>query len=154
MARVSLPIRDYFWVFIGLLSLISLADFVDHLTRSNTSVFRDQWLDWLGFTVASTAMVLLVVLLGHLLGPRQGFSRFGLDLIAAALAPLVHVTLSGPLADHLFWTGQMSFSSISWTLLLPFSVVYGVARGATWISRWFWQRLPTRVSGTPATTRT
>jgi hypothetical protein len=127
-SRVRAPV----WCFLAILWVVSAFDYADHVTRPEPD-FRDHWLGWLAFTVASTLGISAVILGGHLVGPRLGWRRLVIDASAVALAPAVHVWATGPLANRVFYPwSDLHFSSpwgLSAALLAAYVVVRGVCLG-------------------------
>lgn len=129
LKRIFSSVRVYFLVFLGVTFVVSALDYVDHLTRSNTSDFRDAWLGWLGFTLGSTVCMWAVLLCGHLIGPRRGAARLAIDVVACMVVLPIHVYVSGPVLDRLFWDGGLHFDRFDVALLIPFAAMYLVVRG-------------------------
>jgi hypothetical protein len=127
--RLIMSVRVYFWVFFAVIWAVSTLDFFDHVTRENTSDFRDAWPAWLGFTVGSTLCITLLLLAGHLLGPRRGHVRLVIDLLVCMAAFPFHVYFTGPIMDRVFWDGGLVFDGFSPVLLLPAAMLYLVVRG-------------------------
>lgn len=139
--RLIARVRGYFWVFLGSLWLISVLDFVDHVTRTNTSDFRDAWLAWLGFTLGSIGCITLLLLAGHLIGARRGLWRLLIDLAVCMASLPVHVCLTGPIMDRVFWDGGLIFDGFNPALLVPIAALYLVVRGVFQIGVVAWSRV-------------
>lgn len=127
LSRIRVPV----WFFLAILWVVSAFDYADHITRPEP-YFRDHWLGWLAFTVASTAAICAVILGGHLLGPRLGWRRFAIDAAAVALAPAVHVWATGPLANRVFYPQSDLHFSSPWGLSAVLVAGYVVTRGVGW----------------------
>ncbi|CAN0582670.1 unnamed protein product, partial [Laminaria digitata] len=114
----------YFWVFLAVLWVVSTLDFCEHVTRENTSDFRDAWPAWLGFTVGSTLCMTLLLVAGHLIGPRRGGVRLMIDVLVCMAALPMHVYVTGPMMDRMFWDCGLRFDRFSPVLLVPVAVLY------------------------------
>ncbi|MEM9066497.1 MAG: hypothetical protein AAGB51_13515 [Planctomycetota bacterium] len=144
MHKAIRTVRAYFWVFVVCILIGTAIEYAGYVGSETTSVYRDNWLAWLGYTLAGMGAVVVLLFGAHLIGPRTGPVRFGIDLAAAAASVPTHLVLTGPVADRVFWDGTVEFEPVSLIMLLPLAVVYLLSRGATWAASAGWQRLGAR----------
>ena len=92
----------WFWFYLTVV-LISIVDFIEHITRTD-SHFLTIWFSWLLFTVASTLAVCLIIYFSYILF-RKLFrvGHFIFQPISIILGLLTHIYLSGPLFDRLIF---------------------------------------------------
>jgi hypothetical protein len=84
--------------------VVSVIDFIDHVTRTESSYFRDNWSKWFLFTFASTitlctSIYFINIVIKRLIKTENILSQSG----AIAVAILIHTYLSGPVYDRLIF---------------------------------------------------
>ena len=100
-----------YWVWFYLtVGIISVVDFADHVTRTDSSYFRDNLLAWFLFTLTCTLTVCLsVYLINNWTKKLFKADNLIFQSIALVLAMLIHIYLSGPIYDRLIF-GQVTLN--------------------------------------------
>ena len=95
--------KSYWFWFYVLVTLISVADFIDHVTRTYSD-FRDMWFRWLLFTIACSLAVCLTIYFTNTLAKKL-FRTANLisQSVSIILGLLTHIYLSGPILDMLIF---------------------------------------------------
>lgn len=93
---------SYWSLYYITICLISLIDFIEHLSRE-TSLFRDIWVNWLLFTTISTVTVCLSIFLLNKITEKTAKSEHVLLQSVCILAGgMIHIYITGPIYDLLF----------------------------------------------------
>jgi hypothetical protein len=96
-------LKSYWFWFYLTITIISVIDFIDHVTRTYSD-FRDIWFGWLLFTIASTLTVCLSIYLINTLTIKLFRTEtIVLQSISIVAGGFIHIYLSGPILDRLIF---------------------------------------------------
>lgn len=114
--------RSHWLWFAILLTAVSIADYIDHITRP-ASEFAERWPQWLAFSGASHLTFLAVAFGSAALLRRVAVPAVLADCLGVAAAVVVHLTLSGPLWGRVFWPqARLEFAG----LMVPVAAAVGL----------------------------
>jgi hypothetical protein len=101
--------RSYWFWFYVTVSLVSIIDFIDHISRTD-SHFRDIWFEWLLFTISCTLTICFTIYSTSIMTKKlfRADNLFS-QSISIILGLLTHIYLSGPLFDRLIF-GQVTLN--------------------------------------------
>ena len=111
-----------------LLGIASAFDYWDHVSRPGQA-FAEAPIAWFGFTLASTATLLLAAFSTARLLGRTRVPQLVADTVGVAFAIAFHLLVAGPLWDRLFWTGKLYFDALALPVVAG-TALYLLFRGA------------------------
>ncbi|MHC5004314.1 MAG: hypothetical protein ACYTJ0_14460 [Planctomycetota bacterium] len=93
----------YLLTFLLLLCGYSTWDWYEHVSRPD-STFAEHPVAWGAFTAGSIAVIVAIVVIGHVVVRRwRGSAGFAVHAGLVAIAFVTHVLATGPLLDALLW---------------------------------------------------
>ena len=125
------------------MGVVSAFDYWDHISRPGDS-FGEAPVAWLAFTLAATVTLWIASIVSAKLLGRTGIPQLVADTLGMGLAIALHLLVTGPLWDRVFWTGQLYFDAVVMPVLVA-CALYLLFRGAfAGVSRWFVARAASR----------
>lgn len=124
--------RSHWLWLVVLLTAVTAADYLDHVNRPGAP-FNLQPMAWFAFTAASHVTLLCAAFgFAHLLR-KLPISPLAADTFGLAGAVGLHVMVSGPLWNAVFWPeSQMTFDN-PWLPMSGAAVAYVIYRGIFWL---------------------
>ncbi len=122
----------WFW-FMILMVGYGVYDCLEHISREN-QIFREYPLKWTLFTFFSTFTVMTLTYVFSTVLQRLHLREIVGSSIGFALSFAIHLKITGPLWDNIFWFDELYFSQI----LMPTSILTGfylVFRLMFWLSK-------------------
>lgn len=117
----------WFWFYVAI-GLISVLDFVDHITRSYSN-FRDIWPKWLLFTTCVTiAVCFWIYILNLLIVKLTKRENLLQQTVVITIALLLHQYVTGPVFDLLIFGSSTLMFSFNLTALTIGLLVFYVIR--------------------------
>ncbi|MFZ6010441.1 MAG: hypothetical protein ACOYXT_08820 [Bacteroidota bacterium] len=122
---MKIKLNSYWlWYFVALTAL-SLVDFAEHITRTDTYFFERKW-SWLLFCLASGwSLILAIATVNY--GLTKLFKRQHLILESASIVAgmFVHIYITGPLNNELFFSdSQLNFFFNATALAIGLTLFY------------------------------
>jgi len=96
-------LKSFWFCFFGFILLFTIYDYIKHLMYDD-STFRDHALDWFLFSSISILTLSGIIYASYLIIQKLIKPRnFAFDGVGVALAFVVHIKITGPLYNQLFW---------------------------------------------------
>lgn len=108
-------LRSHWFWFFAILTVLSGLDYWDHIARPGSRFEADK-AAWFGFTAASHVTVCAIAYgiarAGAGLSQRYSIPQIVIDTLGFAVAVAMHLLVTGPLWDKLFWFDELMFDGV------------------------------------------
>lgn len=120
---MKVDLKNYWnWYYLVTI-LISIADYIDHISRGDDR-FLKIWFPWFLFTFGAVSVIIcLTYFINKFLQKLIKKPKLLIELIAVFIPAFIHIRLTGPLLDKLFLGGgTLQFFVTTTIYIIPVSL--------------------------------